>query len=114
MQTMFDADLAGRVAKAHYRELLRQADGERRARVREKRNGEKGPGLLGAFTLRKLAKHREVAERHGHQLGQMIYCCYSELLDCGLSQGEALELTKSLIGRLDRNGQSRSPRAEFN
>lgn len=129
MQTMFDAYLAGRVAQDHHKGLLRQA--ERRVPIRKDRDSARklkatptpslplqgggckhGQGIrhspaitaqwrLAAF---KSLQDREEAERLGHQLGRMIYCCYSELLDRGLPQDRALELTRGLIGQLARNG----------
>jgi len=101
MQTMFNPYLAGRLAQERYRELLRQAAEERR--TRSGMNGDEKPEM--SIDLAKSLEERAAAERLGRELGRIIYCCYSELLDRGLPQERALELTKGLIGKLSHSGR---------
>lgn len=89
--------LVERLAREHHRELLCQAEEERRARALESRNGKGEPEVDPLLEVMESQKPRETAEQLGHQLGRVIYCCYSELLDRGLPQEEAVKLTMSLI-----------------
>lgn len=106
MQTMLEQELAGRAARERYRELARQVEEERQLRVTEDGKGCRSSGQLVTLDLVKSIQCREEAERLGRQLGQVIYCCYSELLALGLPQERALELTKGLLGQLARTGVS--------
>jgi len=99
MQTVFDLYLSGRLAQDRHRQLLRQAEEERRARKGEGNGKPEMP-----LDLAKSLQERAAAERLGRQLGRIIYCCYSELLDRGLPQERAIELTKDLIGQLAGDG----------
>jgi hypothetical protein len=96
---MFDLDIRTRVAEERHRELLRQAEEERQAKIG--RNGDARRRLRPLPSPGLMRPHLR-AERQGRHLGQMIYNCYIELLERGLSRHEALELTKSLTSHLDR------------
>ncbi len=105
MQTMFDVYLAGKLAQVHYGELLPRAEEERTARMARASGGgrrESGKKHV-AFNLRESRKSHEEAESLGLQLGRLIYCCYSELLDQGLPKERALELIKELAAQLGRS-----------
>lgn len=100
---MIEAYLAGMPMTDRARELLRKAvEGQRIALWEEPKE------RLCRCVLSELLVGLRRGERLGRRLGQEIYSCYSELLDLGLSQDQALELTKSLIEGLARQRHGRS------
>lgn len=104
MQTMFEAYLAGMALTARARELLCKALEGRAIALRECER----PGSRPArWAIRELFERWGHGERLGRRLGREIYGCYSELLELGLPQDRALELTKSLIEGLARRSRSR-------
>ncbi len=102
---MIEAYLAGVLVTDRERELLCKAVEGRGIALREE--PKEGPRRCAILELFEGLKH---GERLGRQLGREIYGYYSELLELGLPQDRALELTRSLIAGLarQRHGHSRS------
>ena len=94
MMTMIEAYLAGMPVTDRERELLRRAvEGRRIALWEEPKE------RLSRCAITELFEGLRRGERLGlgRQLGREIYGYYSELLELGLPQDRALELTRSLI-----------------
>ncbi|MGQ9602398.1 MAG: hypothetical protein ACUVQU_06865 [Candidatus Bipolaricaulia bacterium] len=97
MWTMIETYLSGMALTDRARELLRKGvEGRRIALWDEPR-----------CTILALLKGLKRGERLGQRLGREIYEYYCELLELGLPQDRALELTKSLIEGLARGAPRR-------
>jgi len=102
MITLIEAYLAGMPVTDREQELLRKAiEGRGIALWEEPRE------RVSRCAIIELFEGLKRGERLGRQLGREIYGYYSELLELGLPQDRALELTRSLILGLARQGRNR-------